>query len=43
MDVEDNSGRDEVRLIIHKFMIIILNSKNYGISFFDSNFGTSSK
>jgi len=34
MEVEDNSDRDEVRKIIHTFMMIILNSKNYGINFF---------
>jgi hypothetical protein len=43
MEVEDNNDRDEVRKIIHTFMMIILNSKNYGINFFDSNFGTSTK
>ncbi|CAF5178042.1 unnamed protein product, partial [Rotaria sp. Silwood1] len=34
MEVEDNSDRDEVRRLIHTFMMIILNSKNYGINFF---------
>jgi hypothetical protein len=43
MEVEENNDRDEVRRIIHKFMMIILNSKNYGINFFDSHFGTSTK
>ncbi|CAF3652565.1 unnamed protein product [Rotaria sp. Silwood1] len=43
MEVEDNSDRDEVRRLIHTFMMIILNSKNYGINFFDATFGTSTK
>ncbi len=43
MEVEDNSDREEVRKIIHTFMMIILNSKNYGINFFDPHFGTSTK
>ena len=44
MDVdENNNDRDEVRRLIHRFMMIILNSKNYGINFFDPNFGTSTK
>jgi hypothetical protein len=43
MEIEDNSDRDEVRKMIHTFMMIILNSKNYGINFFDSHFGSSTK
>ena len=43
MEVEENGERDEVRRIVHTFLMIILNSRNYGINFFDSNFGTSSK
>ncbi|CAF0988647.1 unnamed protein product [Adineta ricciae] len=40
MEVEDSTDRDEVRRIIHTFMMIVLNSKNYGINFFDPHFGT---
>lgn len=40
---DDNGDRDEVRKVIHTFMMIILNSKNYGINFFDPSFGSSAK
>lgn len=43
MEVEENVDRDEVRKNVHTFLMIILNSKNYGIHFFDSHFGTSNK
>ncbi|UJR08114.1 hypothetical protein I4U23_012391 [Adineta vaga] len=43
MEVEDSTDRDEIRRIIHTFMMIILNSKNYGINFFDTSFGTTTK
>ncbi|CAF4032087.1 unnamed protein product, partial [Adineta steineri] len=43
MEVEDNNDRDEVRRIVHTFMMIILNSRNYGINFFDTNFGSTTK
>ncbi|CAF1172950.1 unnamed protein product [Rotaria sordida] len=43
MEVKESSDRNEVRRINHTFMMIILNSKNYGINFFDTNFGTSTK
>jgi hypothetical protein len=43
VEVEDNGDRDEIRRLVHTFMIIILNSRNYGIHFFDSSFGTSTK
>jgi len=43
MEVEENGDRDEVRRIVHTFMMIILNSKNYGINFFDTTFGSSAK
>lgn len=43
MEIEENGDRDEIRKIVHTFLMIILNSKNYGIHFFDSHFGTSNK
>lgn len=43
MEVEENVDRDELRKNLHTFLIIILNSKNYGIHFFDPHFATSNK
>lgn len=43
MEVDENVGRDELRKNLHTFLIILLNSKNYGIHFFDPHFATSNK
>ena len=43
MELEEQSDRVQVRRQIHAFLIILLNSTNYGINFFDSNFGTSTR
>lgn len=43
MEVDENVDRDELRKNLHTFLIILLNSKNYGIHFFDPHFATSNK
>lgn len=43
MEVDENVDRDELRKNLHTFLIILLNSKNYGIHFFDPHFSTSNK
>ncbi|CAF1119322.1 unnamed protein product [Didymodactylos carnosus] len=43
MDVDNTETLNEIRRLIHRFLIVLLNSKLYGIMFFDRTFGTSSK
>ena len=43
MEIDETENRTAVRRVIHQFLIILFNSKNYGIQFFDPNFGTLNK
>lgn len=42
-EIDDDEDREEIRRLVHQFLMILLNSKIYGINFFDPTFGSSNK